>query len=67
MKKIIWNIFVSILLIIAIIGDIKMALNTQKSSINKITEEINTNKPISIMNNINSQDILLKEIKKEGY
>ncbi len=67
MKKIIWNIFVSILLIIAIIGDIKMALNTQKSPINKTTEKISTNKSIQIMNNINSQDILLKEIKKEGY
>ncbi len=67
MKKIIWNIFVSILLIIAIIGDVKMALNTQKSPINKTTEKISTNKSIQIMNNINSQDILLKEIKKEGY
>ncbi len=67
MKKIIWNIFVSILLVIAIIGDVKMALNTQKSPINKTKEEINTNKTIPIMNNINSQDILLREIKKEGY
>ncbi len=66
MKKILWNTFVSILLIIAIIGDVQMALNTQKSSINKTTDEINTNKTTPIINNINSQNIIIKEIIKEG-
>ena len=66
MKKIIWNIFVSILLIIAIIGDIQMALNTQKNPIIKTTKKINSNESLSIINNINSQDILIKEIMKEG-
>ena len=66
MKKILWNTFVSILLIIAIIGDVQMALNTQKSSINKTTDEINTNKKTPIINNINSQNIIIKEIIKEG-
>ena len=66
MKKILWNIFVSILLIIAIIGDVQMALDTQKSQINESTEEINTNEPTPIINNINSQNIIIKEIIKEG-
>ncbi len=66
MKKILWNTFVSILLIIAIIGDVQMALNTQKNSINKTTDEINTNKTTPIINNINSQNIIIKEIIKEG-
>ncbi len=66
MKKILWNIFVSILLIIAIIGDIQMALNTQKSPIIKTTEEKNSNELTPIINNINSQNIIIKEIIKEG-
>ena len=66
MKKILWNTFVSILLIIAIIGDVQMALNTQKNSINKTTDEINTNKTTPIINNINSQNIIIKEIIKQG-
>lgn len=67
MKKILWNIFVSILLIIAIIGDIKMALNTQRNPIDIATEKINTNEHSPIINNINSQNILLKEITKESF
>lgn len=66
MKKILWNIFVSILLIIAIVCDVQMALDTQKSQINESTEEINTNEPTPIINNINSQNIIIKEIIKEG-
>ncbi len=66
MKKILWNIFVSILLIIAIICDVQMALDTQKNQINESTEEINTNEPTPIINNINSQNIIIKEIIKEG-
>ena len=43
MIKILWNVFVSVLLLIAIIGDIEMALNTQRNQIDIATEKINTN------------------------
>ena len=46
--------------------DVQMALDTQKSQINESTEEINTNAPTPIINNINSQNIIIKEIIKEG-
>lgn len=67
MIKILWNVFVSVLLLIAIIGDIEMALNTQRNPIDIATEKINTNEQHPIINNINTQDILLKEITKESF
>ena len=58
MKTIIWNIFVGILIIIAIIGDVQLAIETQEeeqSMIEKISPY-----------NTNSQSIFLEAIKKEG-
>ena len=67
MIKILWNVFVSVLLLIAIIGDIEMALNTQRNQIDIATEKINTKDKKTIIKKINTQDILLKEITKESF
>lgn len=63
MKNIIWNIFVGILLLFAIISDIQMAINTQKVKYTENYQQIE-HKQNSIIN-INSEDVLLNEIKKE--
>ena len=59
MKNIIWNIIVTILLIIAIVGDVQMAKNTQKDFWDKI------NKQQQIIN-FQNQNVLINEIKREG-
>lgn len=61
MKAIIWNIFVGILVLIAIIGDIQMVNSLEKTSPeeNYITQD-------DIDRATNSNDLIIKEIKKEG-
>ena len=62
MKTIIWNIFVSILVIIAIIGDIKMVNSLEKTS---PYESYKTQADID--KETNTYDIFIKELKKEGF
>ena len=61
MKTIIWNIFVGILVIIAIICDIQMVNSLEKTSPeeNYITQD-------DIDKAINTDNIIIKEIKKGG-
>ena len=60
MKTIIWNIFVTILVIIAIIGDIQMVNSLEETS---PYENYKTQTDIDI--ETNTYDTLIKEIKKE--
>ena len=62
MRTIIWNIFVGILVIIAIIGDIQMVNSLEKTSSeeNYITQD-------DIDRVTNTDNIIIKEIKKEGF
>ena len=62
MRTIIWNIFVGILVIIAIIGDIQMVNSLEKTSSeeNYITQD-------DIDRVTNTDKIIIKEIKKEGF
>ena len=62
MKTIIWNIFVGILVIIAIIGDIQMVNSLEKTSPeeNYITQD-------DVDRATNTDNIIIKEIKKEGF
>ena len=62
MKSIIWNIFVGILVVIAIIGDIQMVNSLEKTSPeeNYITQD-------DIDRATNSNDLIIKAIKKEGF
>ncbi|MBQ8886842.1 MAG: hypothetical protein IJY61_03990 [Candidatus Gastranaerophilales bacterium] len=62
MKTIIWNIFVGILVVIAIIGDIQMVNSLEKTSPeeNYITQD-------DIDRATNSNDLIIKAIKKEGF
>ena len=62
MKTIIWNIFVSILVIIAIIGDIKMVNSLEKTS---PYESYKTQADID--KETNTYDIFIKELKEEGF
>lgn len=61
MKNIIWNIFVAILVIIAIIGDIQMVNSLEKTSPeeNYITQD-------DIDRTTYTDNLIIKEIKKEG-
>ena len=60
MKTIIWNIFVTILVIIAIIGDIRMVNSLEDTS---PYENYKTQTDIDI--ETNTYDTFIKEIKKE--
>ena len=60
MKTIIWNIFVTILVIIAIIGDIQMVNSLEETS---PYENYKTQTDIYI--ETNTYDNFIKEIKKE--
>ncbi len=60
MKTIIWNIFVTILVIIAIIGDIQMV-----NSLEKTSPEENYKTQSDIDRETNTYDTFIKEIKKE--
>lgn len=60
MKTIIWNIFVGILILIAIIGDIQMV-----NSLEKTSPEENYKTQSDIDRETNTYDTFIKEIKKE--
>ena len=61
MKTIIWNIFVGILVLVAIIGDIQMVSSLEKTSPeeNYITQD-------DIDRATNSNNLIIKAIKREG-
>ena len=61
MKTIIWNIFVGILVLIAIIGDIQMV-----NSLEKTSPEENYKTQADIDRETNTYGVFIQEIKKEG-
>lgn len=62
MKTIIWNIFVGILVIIAIIGDIQMV---NKLEVPKQNQEYKTQADID--KETSTYNVIINEIKKEGF
>lgn len=62
MKTIIWNIFVGILVIIAIVGDIRMV---NKLEVPKQNQEYKTQADID--KETSTYNVIINEIKKEGF